>query len=483
MRLLGVGRRQDSNLVSNYDLRSPHHNQLSRGSFIRYFRIAFLLGLDIVLLIAARWLAERYGTDWSPQWNIRSNETLLPALVAIETGFLAARGLYKSGNRRRDYTGVIKALTLANILILLIAYLHLPEELISRSTFLLSWVLSILFVCLGRAVANITIHQLRQRGAIRHPVFAFCHPDDVEHVASLLKQEDYYQFAGWADISLLDTDDLNSSLGELAQTGIAEVYICSRTPIKNPMFLYWTLRNAGITLYFLSIGLEPLFRESEFSTVGGVPCIRFAPPVVSGIDFKLKRLGDLFLAFLLLLLASPLYLLIAILIKLDSPGPIFYRQTRVGLHSKPFKVWKFRTMVQNAAELQKQLEAQNETRDGILFKIKHDPRITCVGQFLRRYSLDELPQVFNVLVGEMSFVGPRPLPLRDVEKFSEHHFIRHEVLPGITGLWQVSGRSDIDNFEDVLRLDIRYIENWSLWLDLRIVLKTVQVILRKSGAY
>jgi exopolysaccharide biosynthesis polyprenyl glycosylphosphotransferase len=249
------------------------------------------------------------------------------------------------------------------------------------------------------------------------------------------------------------------------------------------MYLYWVLRNAGITLYFLSIGLEPLFRESEFSTVGGVPCIRFAPPAISGIDFKLKRMVDFCFAVLLILLASPIYLTIALLIKLDSPGPIFYRQTRIGLHNRPFKVWKFRTMVQNAAELQKQLEAQNQTKDGILFKIKDDPRITRVGRFLRQYSLDELPQVFNVLVGEMSFVGPRPLPSRDVEKFSTHHFIRHEVLPGITGLWQVSGRSDIDNFEDVLRLDIRYIENWSLWMDLRIVLKTVQVMLRKAGAY
>lgn len=140
-------------------------------------------------------------------------------------------------------------------------------------------------------------------------------------------------------------------------------------------------------------------------------------------------------------------------------------------------------MVQNAAELQKQLEAQNQNKDGILFKIKDDPRITRVGKFLRQYSLDELPQVFNVLFGEMSFVSPRPLPTRDVEKFAEHHFIRHEVLPGIIGLWQVSGRSDIDNFEDVFRLDTRYIENWSLWLDLQIIFRTVQVMLQKAGAY
>lgn len=465
------------------DLRSPHTTRLSRGSLIRYARVVTLVLLDCMLLILARQLAEAYGTSWNPLWNVTDNTSLLIPLVTIEIGLLFARNLYKSGNRRRDYWGIAKALTLANFLILLTAFLYQPEQLISRSTFILSWIFSILFVCVGRFAADVVIQRVRHRGIIRHPVFVFCHPGDVEKVATLLNQEDYYRFAGWEDIGLLEGDSLAPALHQINSMGISEVFICSRSPIRNPMFLYWMLRNAGITLYFLSIGLEPLFRESEFSTVGGVPCIRFAPPVLSGIDFKIKRIVDFCFAILLLLVAAPIYLTISILIKLGSPGPIFYRQTRVGLHSQSFKVWKFRTMVQNADQLQKQLEAQNQTADGILFKIKEDPRITRVGRFLRQYSLDELPQVFNVLFGEMSFVGPRPLPLRDVEKFSEHHFIRHEVLPGITGLWQVSGRSNVDNFEDVLRLDIRYIENWSLWLDLQIIFRTVQVILHKTGAY
>jgi lipopolysaccharide/colanic/teichoic acid biosynthesis glycosyltransferase len=137
----------------------------------------------------------------------------------------------------------------------------------------------------------------------------------------------------------------------------------------------------------------------------------------------------------------------------------------------------------NADQLQKELEARNEMQDGVLFKMKDDPRITKVGKFLRRSSLDELPQLFNVLLGEMSLVGPRPLPLRDVQKFSEHHFIRQEVLPGITGLWQVSGRSNITSFEEVVRLDTFYIENWSIWLDMQILLRTALVLLQKKGAY
>lgn len=185
----------------------------------------------------------------------------------------------------------------------------------------------------------------------------------------------------------------------------------------------------------------------------------------------------------MLIILSPVYLALALLIKLDSPGAVFFKQERIGLHCKKFKIWKFRTMVTNAENMQKDLEAKNEIKDGVLFKMKDDPRITRIGKFLRRYSLDELPQLFNVVLGQMSLVGPRPLPMRDVEKFQTTHFIRQEVLPGITGLWQVSGRSNIDNFEDAVKLDIAYIESWSLWLDLTILLKTVKVVFDKTGAY
>ena len=137
----------------------------------------------------------------------------------------------------------------------------------------------------------------------------------------------------------------------------------------------------------------------------------------------------------------------------------------------------------DADKIQTELEALNENKDGIMFKMKDDPRVTRIGKLLRRYSLDELPQIFNVLHGEMSLIGPRPLPTRDVAHFSERHFIRQEVLPGITGWWQVSGRSDIIDFDQVMRLDLHYIENWSLWLDLNILFKTVAVVLRKQGAY
>jgi lipopolysaccharide/colanic/teichoic acid biosynthesis glycosyltransferase len=177
----------------------------------------------------------------------------------------------------------------------------------------------------------------------------------------------------------------------------------------------------------------------------------------------------------------PLWVLIALAIKLDSRGPILYRDLRVGLGEREFGMIKFRTMLHGAARLQERLEGRNEA-SGALFKIREDPRVTRVGAVLRRFSLDEMPQVLNVLRGEMSLVGPRPLPLRDFEKLEAWHRKRYLVLPGMTGLWQISGRSELD-FDDLVRLDFYYLENWSIWLDITILLKTVPAVIAHRGAY
>ena len=469
--------------INRHDLRAATVLRLSRNHIIGSVGVLILIVLDSVLLVLARWLAETYGASWNSLWNAPENISLLALLVTIEVGLIATKGLYERGENRRNYLKIFKILTFANILFLLITFLDRPENLVSRSTFLLSWLLSVSFVCTGRCVANFTTRLIRSRGLIQYPVFAFCNQEDAEIVASLLRQEKSYIFKGWADLELLKEKQFETTFNRIINLGISRVFVYTPTSVENPMFLYWKLRNEGITLSFLSSGLKPLFRKFDFSNVNGVPCIQFSTPAITGLDFWVKRTFDFCFAVLILCLASPIYLIIALSIMIDSPGSIFYRQTRFGLHGQPFKVWKFRTMVENAEQLQQTLEAQNETNDGVLFKIKEDPRITRVGRFLRRYSLDELPQIFNILRGEMSFVGPRPLPQRDVEKFSEHHFVRHQVLPGITGLWQVSGRSDILNFEDVVRLDIHYIEQWSLLLDLQILFKTIQVIWQKTGAY
>ena len=181
------------------------------------------------------------------------------------------------------------------------------------------------------------------------------------------------------------------------------------------------------------------------------------------------------------MIGLPVWALVALAIKLDSRGPIFFVDRRIGVGERQFPMLKFRTMVADAAELQPELEDENEA-EGALFKIREDPRVTGVGRFLRRFSLDEVPQVLNVLKGEMSLVGPRPLPLRDYSQLVAWHRKRYHVLPGITGLWQISGRSSL-TFDDLVRLDFYYIENWSLWLDISILVKTLPAVLTRRGAY
>jgi exopolysaccharide biosynthesis polyprenyl glycosylphosphotransferase len=184
----------------------------------------------------------------------------------------------------------------------------------------------------------------------------------------------------------------------------------------------------------------------------------------------------------LIVLLSPLLLLVALALKLSSPGPILFTQDRVGYNKRRFLLYKFRTMVQDAEKLQAELETLNEAA-GPVFKIKNDPRITRIGKFLRKTSLDELPQLFNVVKGDMSLVGPRPLPLRDYEGFDKDwQRRRFSVRPGITCLWQVSGRSGI-SFDEWMQLDIQYIDQWSLWLDIKILAKTIPAVLRGEGAY
>ena len=216
--------------------------------------------------------------------------------------------------------------------------------------------------------------------------------------------------------------------------------------------------------------------------LNGLPVVtvRSGPP--DGWQLIAKRVIDVWGSLVLLIALAPIFAMVAIAIKLDSHGPVMFRQERVGLNKRRFKLFKFRTMVEGADVQQPLLERLNEAA-GPVFKIRHDPRITWVGKFLRRFSIDELPQLLNVLKGEMSLVGPRPLPVRDIERIDvQWHKRRLSMQPGMTGLWQVNGRSDV-SFDHWVRMDLEYIDKWSLALDLNILLKTIPAALKGSGAY
>jgi len=227
--------------------------------------------------------------------------------------------------------------------------------------------------------------------------------------------------------------------------------------------------------------LEIMASRVDTDEVGGIPIVTISEIRLKGLNAFIKRATDLIGSILLIGALSPVFLVLAAAIKLDSRGPVFFAQVRVGQDGKRFKMFKFRSMVRGAEKKLAGLEHLSEV-EGHVFKMKRDPRITKVGSFLRKFSIDELPQLFNVFRGEMSLVGPRPPIPSEVKKYGSWHLKRLRVAPGMTGLWQVSGRSQLP-FEDMVRLDIYYIENWSLWMDIKILLRTIPTVLFTRGAY
>ena len=238
----------------------------------------------------------------------------------------------------------------------------------------------------------------------------------------------------------------------------------------------------GVEAWLVADFFATQIARASFDEMFGSPLLVFRSTPETSWQVLAKLLLDFFGALVLLILAAPVMLAISVLVKLTSPGPIFFRQQRSGLNGQPFEIFKFRTMVTNAEQFKHELAAMNEMT-GPVFKVTNDPRVTTLGKFLRKWSLDELPQLFNILRGDMSLVGPRPLPVDEVRRFNDlAHRRRLSVKPGLTCLWQVSGRNKISDFREWVRLDLEYIDNWSIWLDLAILIRTIPAVFSASGA-
>lgn len=238
----------------------------------------------------------------------------------------------------------------------------------------------------------------------------------------------------------------------------------------------------GIEAWLVADFFRTQISRTTLDDFFGRPVLVFRATPESSWQSLAKQVLDFVAAVAALVVLSPLLLLVALIIKISSPGPVLFRQSRAGLNGQPFTMYKFRTMVSNAEQLKHELQILNEM-SGPVFKLTKDPRVTPIGRWLRRYSVDEFPQLFNVLRGEMSLVGPRPLPLDEVRRFDDvGHRRRLSVRPGLTCLWQISGRNNVTDFREWVRLDLQYIDNWSFWLDLKIILLTVPVVLTAKGA-
>jgi exopolysaccharide biosynthesis polyprenyl glycosylphosphotransferase len=407
-------------------------------------------------------------------------------------------GLYRSrrlSSRTSEIADCLKASTLSSVTFLAMGFLfHI--RMITPQFLLMFWLILSVIMVGTRLIMRVWLTEVRKHGRnLRYMLILGTNPRAIEFAQKIKEQPGRgYQILGFVDEDWHGLSDFKESGFKLVSNyeGLTE-YL--RRNVVDEVAIYLPLRSYhehatevaelcqehGIAMRLATdiFGLRTSGARAEY--FNGAYHISTYTGVRDEWPLIVKRAIDLAISFTLLLLLSPLLIAVAIAIKLTSDGPVFFRQERLGLNKRRFFIYKFRTMVPNAEKLMAKLESKNEV-SGPVFKIKDDPRITGIGKFLRRTSIDELPQLLNILKGEMSLVGPRPLPKRDYEGFSEDwQRRRFSVRPGITCLWQVNGRSSIP-FEQWMRLDLQYMDEWSLWLDLKILARTIPAVLKGSGA-
>ena len=338
------------------------------------------------------------------------------------------------------------------------------------------------------------LHRLRSMGSCMQRVVAVGHAPAVADLVATLRRDQHNGLqvvgaclAGRTMLSELagvpvcgGLDRVSAAVAEFGADTVA-VLACPEMNGIRLRELAWALEESGTDLCVAPALLDVAGPRTTIRPVAGLPLLQVDHPELGGGKQAVKSVFDRLAAAFALMLLAPLFVVIAVAIRLDDHGPVFFRQTRVGRNGQTFKIFKFRTMVVDAEQRKLQLEAVNEGA-GVLFKMRKDPRVTKVGAGLRRWSLDELPQLFNVLIGDMSLVGPRPALPREVARYGDHMRRRLVVRPGLTGLWQVSGRSGL-SWDEAFRLDLRYVDNWSIMLDLQILWKTGSAVIHGSGAY
>jgi exopolysaccharide biosynthesis polyprenyl glycosylphosphotransferase len=483
---------------SDRDMRSKRSPALSLLLRVetarRALRVLSLLALDFVgialAIFTALALKEAALGSIGLQGVLEETKHFVPFAYLLTALLFARSGLYATRSQRPGLSRIVACLFQVAFVALIFAVIS-GEQFSSYYIFWASLTFALLYVSTLRAAYEwLTATFMRAAGYRSRAVLVGTgkHIRDVAYALGGGPHHSALEIVGFISPNALPDDHVRE-LGRLEDLDdvltaerIDEVIIADPDfPQVEAVELVDRCHQRGVRVRIAPSTMEILIHRAEFVPGQAVPLFELGPPVFEGVDFALKRTFDIFAASLLLVLLSPLLLAIVIAVRLSSRGPVLYRSTRRGIGQRPFPCLKFRTMHTDAEHRQADLEELNEA-DGALFKIRRDPRLTRVGGFLRRFSLDELPQLVNVIRGEMSLVGPRPLPERDYEMLEDWHRKRYLVLPGITGLWQVSGRAELD-FDDLVNLDFIYLERWSLALDLTILLKTIPAVISRRGAY
>lgn len=422
--------------------------------------------------------------------NVIDDYAILIGIVSIiYTAMNYQRGIYKWNRDIRlidDTIGAIKAISFAFLIALGFAFFLKTSIVYSRVLILIWAILMVAVFVLMRLV------RLRVRAAIcrsnaynRNVLIVGAGKIGMQIRDTLTTSSfNINKFVGFLDDYKKDSEVLGTISNIeywIQKQKVQEVFITIPSERNIINELITKIRKYDVQIKIIPEMYELVTTSVTYDQAHDYPCIEIVKTPLRGVNLFLKRFADILLSSIGIILISPLLLITAIIIKMDSKGPVFIHQKRVGKNGAPFHMHKFRSMVNNADQLKAKLEKYNEA-DGPAFKMKDDPRITRVGRVIRKYSIDELPQLFNVLKGEMSLIGPRPPLPQEVSQYSDYQWQRLDIRPGITGLWQVSGRSNI-TFDEWVKLDLYYIEKWSLSLEFKILFKTIPVVLKGEGAY
>ncbi len=426
------------------------------------------------------------------------NFVILVVLFVTWLGLSNLMGLYRSrrlANLSGEIVDIFKTVS-AFTLVLLIAQVTFRIQIIDNYSLILFWVVSSILLIAVRLFIRLGLKLLRKSGHNLRQMVIIGTGERARNFAHEVRQHPHlgYRILGFVDNQWEGIKQFNGNgltlltdfegFKHLLKTEVIDEVVIG-LPVKSHYDQIYRIvglcEEQGILIRFLSDLFDLKIAKATVDHFGKLPVLTLNSTPDEQLAVMLKRGIDIAGSFVLLVFLLPVFVLTAVLIRLDSPGPVFFRQTRIGLNKRRFDMIKFRSMVQGAEKRMSDLEEYNEV-DGPVFKIRNDPRITRIGTFIRKTSIDELPQLINVFLGDMSLVGPRPLPVRDYEGFdTDWHLRRFSVRPGITCLWQVEGRSDI-SFDKWMELDMQYIDKWSLWLDVKILFKTIPAVIRGQGA-
>jgi len=453
---------------------------------------AILVPIDYAMIILAGIAAYflRYK-DWVQgirpvifNLNFQAYFSYIWWIALVWLAIFVIAGLYQIKGSRKvfDEIGKVFLACSTGMLAVIVAAFFSRELFDSRFILLAVWVFSFIFVSSARLIVRGIQRLFYLKGVGVHRIVLIGFDNSAEDIAKEIYKNKTLGYEIIGRFHNLQNGNLDKLLELYKSKGIDEILQSdtSLSRLENLALLDFADEH-HITFKYAADFFDTQSKNVDLYTIAGVPIVEVKRTKLDGWGKILKRFFDIMFSFLFLIILLPLFLIIALIIKIDSKGQIFYGSKRVGAKGRIIKIWKFRSMVQNAERLKKKLLLQNERQDGPLFKMDDDPRVTRVGKFIRKWSIDELPQFFNVLQGDMSLVGPRPHEPNEVAEYEKRHKKLLNIKPGVTGMAQVSGRSDLE-FEEEVKLDTFYIENWSPWIDLIILIKTPFVVLLRRGA-